>query len=64
MKHPRIQVRKPSTEREERVNCAAHIQHCLKEPYFNTHEGGRHCSRGFEQGNDEGENPKYVQQPS
>ena len=29
-KHPRILVRKPSAEREERVNCAAHIQRCLK----------------------------------
>ena len=54
-KHPQIPVSKSSAEREERVNCVAHIQPCPKEPYFNFHEGGRRYSRGLEKGNDEGE---------
>ena len=49
MKHPRVPVRTPTIEREERINCASHIKHCLKE-YLNTHDGGGNCSRGFEQG--------------
>ena len=48
-KHPRVPVRTPTAEREERINCIAHIQHCLKE-YLNTHDGGGNCSRGFKQG--------------